>query len=259
MASQKKSNGAAKNMTVDVLICTKNSDIQFRETIVLDKCFEAIKKEIPYENIILVDAFSIDKTVEKAEEYFNDRLVLIESSEKLGKARQIGFENSKADWIFVIDSDVVVPENIWNMIETLTEKSLTENSPFRYDAIECDAINFYPSGKIEDSRRRKRGILCATLIKRKFLDGINIPSDLEVYEDDFIKRYLTSKGGRWFPSDIKVIHYPKEITPLTAQKVGYLSGKYRMKSFFTVLGGLIRFHDRIYFSQFKGWIKGRMI
>lgn len=233
---------------LDVLICTKNSDRIFKRIYILDECFKSIKQEVPYSNVILVDSFSTDKTIQKANKYFGKKLKIIFTKEKLGKAREIGFKASKADWIFVIDSDVVLPKNTWNKIKVFTEK---------YDAIECSPVNYYPSGKIVTYRRRVRGILCATLIKRKFLEGIKIPEDMEVYEDELIKRFLISKGGKWFPSDIKVRHYPKDITLQTACKVGYFSGKYKLKPFIVVLGGLIKYHNKFYFMQFKWWIKGR--
>lgn len=236
-------------MKLDIVVCTKDSDRISNRIPVLDKCFESIKREIPYDNVILVDAFSTDKTVKKAEKYFEGRLKTISRKEKLGKARQIGFEHSKAEWIFVIDSDVVLPENAWNEIAPLTKK---------YDAVECDFTNFYPDGKVVDSGRRVRGILCATLVKREFLEGIEIPEDMEVYEDDFIKSYLISKGGTWFPCNVKVTHYPKEQTLQTAYKVGYFSAKYKLKPFLTVVGGLVKYHDSFYFAQFRGWIKSRL-
>ena len=234
-------------MKLDVLICTKNSDKSYKRIKVLDKCFKSIRNQVPYRKVILVDAFSTDNTIKKAKKYFGKKLKIILTNEKLGKAREIGFKSSKADWIFVVDSDVVLPPKTWEKIKLLTNN---------YDAIECGTISF--TNKIQKVIRRKRGILCATLINKKFLEGINIPNDMEVYEDEFIKRYVTSKGGKWFSANIFVFHYTKDPTPQTMYKIGYFSGKYNLKSFFEVIGGFIKFHNNLYFQQLKGYIRGRL-
>ena len=73
---------------------------------------------------------------------------------------------------------------------------------------------------------------------------------MEVYEDEFIKRYVISKGGKWFPSD--VFHYTNDPNPQTMYKIGYFGGKYNLKSFYEVVGGFIKFHNRLYFEELKG-------
>lgn len=54
---------------------------------------------------------------------------------------------------------------------------------------------------------------------------------MKVYENEFIKRYVKSKGGSWFPATIKVKHYPNLPNNKTAYKIGYYGGKYNLKPF----------------------------
>ena len=155
----------------------------------------------------------------------------------------------KSNWVFIIDSDVVLPKNTWKKILPFITK---------YDAIECDYINYYPNGSISYSKRRQRGILLATLIKKEYLEGVKIPEDMEVYEDEFIKRYVKLKGGSWYHSTIKVKHYPNLPTNEIGYKIGYYGGKYDLKPFWEVIGGLILFHNLVYWNMFCGWLVSKV-
>ncbi len=232
-------------MTVDILICTKNSVNYHKRFSILDACFFAIKKEIPYNKIILVDGYSVDDTVMKAKKYFGKRLEIIKTCAKLGKARQIGFEASDSEWIFVIDSDVIIPKGIWSHIKA-----------FEYSAVECDYVNHHDDGTTITSKRRSRGILCATLIKKSFVEGIKIPDDMEVYEDHFIKKYIESKGGVWYPCNLKIQHFSKSPTKGISFKIGYFGSKYNLKPLSEVVGALILYHNSYYWNIFIGWLKG---
>lgn len=56
------------------------------------------------DEIIVVDEFSQDKTLEIANK-FNARIIQNKNSEDFAAARNLGMKNAKNDWIFFVDSD----------------------------------------------------------------------------------------------------------------------------------------------------------
>mgnify|MGYP000563042246 CR=1 FL=1 len=94
-------------MHIDVVLLTKNSASALGESI-FKKCIVSIKRNIPVNNLIVVDAFSSDRTIEIIKSVFSD-VIVITSFAKRGKAREIGIKNVSTEVFAFIDSDVIVP------------------------------------------------------------------------------------------------------------------------------------------------------
>lgn len=95
-------------MVIELIIISYNSKKHF------DDLIPSIKKQSIYENIeiTVVDNNSKDDTVEYLKKYFPE-VNLIVSDENLGygRAANLGAKNSKADIIFICNSDLILFEN----------------------------------------------------------------------------------------------------------------------------------------------------
>ena len=99
------------NSLVSIIIPTKNSEAT------IEKCLHSIRNQTyPHIEIIIVDAFSKDKTKEIAENYRAQVFVI---KAKRSEARNIGAEKAKGELIFFLDSDMEIDSCV---IEECTEK-----------------------------------------------------------------------------------------------------------------------------------------
>jgi len=84
---------------VSVLVHTLNEEKNIRN------CLDTLKWA---EEIIIVDLFSDDRTVEVASEY-TDRFFFHERMGYADPARQFGLEKASCNWILIVDADEQVP------------------------------------------------------------------------------------------------------------------------------------------------------
>jgi glycosyltransferase involved in cell wall biosynthesis len=108
------------NPLVSVTIPTYNSDKT------LTKCLESIRNQT-YKNVevIVVDNYSKDKTVEIAKKY---SAKIIEKKCNKPEARNIGILSSKGDYILLLDSDMML------------EKEVVEKGVAKFYNEGCDAL-----------------------------------------------------------------------------------------------------------------------
>jgi glycosyltransferase involved in cell wall biosynthesis len=89
---------------VSIIIPTYNSGKT------LAKCLESIENQSYADiEVIVVDKYSADGTKEITSEY---RAKIIESDAKLSKARNIGIKEAKGEFVFSVDSDMELSEEI---------------------------------------------------------------------------------------------------------------------------------------------------
>lgn len=96
-------------MGISAVILTKNSEATIRD------CLELVSQNNPQE-IIVVDGYSSDKTTDIVKEY-TDR-IYFDEGKGICYARQLGAEVATEEYIFYVDSDVVLPPNIMETILT---------------------------------------------------------------------------------------------------------------------------------------------
>jgi glycosyltransferase involved in cell wall biosynthesis len=152
------------NPLVSVVIPTHNSEKT------LAKCLDSIKKQT-YKNIeiIIVDRFSRDKTIEIAKKY--GAKIFLEMLNK-PEARNYGILNSKGEYILLADSDFVFDENL---VEEIVEKFMEKK---------VDAI-FIDEAYIGDSFWMK----CRNLEKMMYV-GVELIESPRVYKRDIFTRVL---------------------------------------------------------------------
>ncbi len=107
------------NSKISVVIITKNAERT------LAKCLESIRNLS--DDLVVVDAHSTDTTRAVAQ-FFGTR-VLIKSWTSYGDARNYGAEMAQYDWIFSIDSDEVIDEDL---IRSITTTELSDSVVYAF-------------------------------------------------------------------------------------------------------------------------------
>lgn len=94
-------------MNVDVVVCTYNSGRFIRY------CLESVSKNVPLNNLFVVDNYSTDDTVKIAKEYASEVFL---SRGSLAESRRLSFGLVKTPLFVNVDSDVVLCEDWFNQV-----------------------------------------------------------------------------------------------------------------------------------------------
>lgn len=107
---------------LSVGIITYNEELRLRRTL------EAIKNIA--DEIVVVDSFSIDKTLNIAKEY--GAITISKKWEGYGKQKNFVIDNCKGDWILIIDADEVILPELTSEIKDViyNGKNLVYEIPF---------------------------------------------------------------------------------------------------------------------------------
>lgn len=103
-------------LPVSVLVHTLNEEKNIRN------CLETIKWA---DEIVMVDMYSDDKTVEIASRY-TDKIFYHERMGYADPARQFGLEKASNNWILIVDADELVPLKLKKKLETIIEEDLAD-------------------------------------------------------------------------------------------------------------------------------------
>jgi glycosyltransferase involved in cell wall biosynthesis len=213
-------------MKIDVVMCTKNSER------LLEECLTSIYEEIPVCHLIVIDGFSTDRTLEIVDRFERNygNIKIVKTQARLGKAREIGIKNVDTGWFAFIDSDVILRKEWFKKYFNHIREEDTQ-----IGAVEGNFIHHYPKSTpkfpqfnhvVSGKRVDPRGLTIATLIKKEAVEDINIPDDLLIYEDEFIRRWIEKKGFAWIKVvDPVVDHFP---TP-NPWRHAYLMGIYSIR------------------------------
>lgn len=183
---------------IDVVILTRNS-----EKPLLKMCLESIYANVPVNRLIVVDGYSEDNTIRILKSYPNVSIIQVEGSR--GTAREKGIEEVETDWFAFVDSDLVLCKNWFTRIK----KHIASNTGAVWgvaiptapsDLKRCLAVSKFYRRSLEDTmliEGRRRGMLHDTIIRTELVRGIRIPSQLHVWEDEYIKQHIVRKGFVW--------------------------------------------------------------
>ncbi len=198
--------------SVDVVLLTKNSEK------VLDKCLESIYENVPVNQLIVVDGYSTDRTLDVLER-FNSRYHNVEITFDKGTratAREKGIRQVKTDWFMFIDSDVVVCKNWYKKALRHIDKTAGAIWGIEvWSTIQNEStlkLFLWVTRKIFDLR----GGTHDTLVRTDLVKDIVIPTNLHVFEDAYIKEWITRKGYKMVACyNPYCIHYrPSEVWTL---------------------------------------------
>lgn len=165
----------------------------------LEDCLASVYRNVPVARLVVVDGGSTDRTLEILQG-FNEKhhnvQIILDLGGTRATARQKGIQNVTADWFIFVDSDVVLCKN-WHRkaLEFVAEDVGAVWGIEVWSTIRNPAtlkLFLWVTRKIFDLR----GGTHDTLIRTKAVNDIRIPADLHVFEDGYIKDWITQKGYR---------------------------------------------------------------
>jgi glycosyltransferase involved in cell wall biosynthesis len=178
--------------SVDVVLLTKNSER------ILQKCLESIYQNVPVATLIVVDGYSEDNTLSILnrfdEKYHNMKFVFDRGTR--ATARQRGISQVSTDWFMFVDSDVVLCSDWFKK----AQKYFSDDVGAIWGIEVWSTIKSRKTLKLFLLVTRKifevRGGTHDTLVRRDLIKDIRIPQGLHVFEDAYIKEWISSKGCR---------------------------------------------------------------
>ena len=193
-------------MQVDVVLLTKNSEH------LLCKCLTSVYQNVPIKNLIVIDGFSTDRTVEILEK-FNRKfgnVSLVQMHGSRAKARTEGIRRVSTEWFMFVDSDVLLCKDwfkkaqadlavgvgaVWGLnVDVLP--NVTNKRVLKFQSL------------IARQCFKLRGGMHDTLILHKAVEGIRIPEQLHAYEDAYIVRWVEDHGYKAVVgTDVYCLHY----------------------------------------------------
>jgi glycosyltransferase involved in cell wall biosynthesis len=177
---------------IDVVLLTMNSEH------LLAQCLSSAYKNVPIKNLIVIDGFSTDRTLEILErfkrKYGNVYITRMHGSR--AKARTEGIRQVTSEWFMFLDSDVLLcPDWFCNVQADLADG---------IGAVWGLNIDMLPNVKnkrilslqklVAKQAFYLRGGTHDTLILHKAVEDINIPEHLHTYEDAYLMQYIKQRG-----------------------------------------------------------------
>ncbi|MEM3464272.1 MAG: glycosyltransferase family A protein, partial [Candidatus Bathyarchaeia archaeon] len=190
--------------SVDDVVLTKNSER------VLEKCLNSIYKNIPVNRLIVVDGYSTDSTlkiIEKFREKYGNVVLLMDNGTR-GSARMKGIKEVKTEWFVFVDSDVVLCDKWFEKAKSILADDVGGVWGIEiWEGIRNPLVLklfLKITWKIFDLRGGTHDLL----VRREALKDIDIPRNLHVFEDAFIKDWIEKKGYRLVATyDPYCMHY----------------------------------------------------
>jgi len=191
----------AKGMSrIDVVLLTRNSEPT------LERCLDSIFENVPVKNMIVVDGFSTDRTLKILRKYHekHHNIVIVFDKGTRATGRQKGIELVNTDWFMFVDSDIMLCKDWFKKAEKLITPEVGAVWGMNFDitrkgkgGIKWSKTGCEPSfSDIQFEQFKVRGGCHDILIRTEAAKGIKIPSDLNVYEDAYIKRYIEKRGWK---------------------------------------------------------------
>lgn len=245
----------SKTYKIDVCVPTWQSESVLRETL---EYLQTSVNNSPFKvnRLIIIDNKSEDSTVDIAEdcsEKFGWPLKKKISSCSLPEARQWAIEIIETEWFLFLDDDVRISTDYLakqaQVIAPLVGAVQGRKSPAEprnptniTKLVRGAGIHATPHTQSNTEwvqRRVYRGGTHATLIRHKAVDGVDIPSDLTVWEDEYLRRHVEDNGYLWcFNHQSHFVHKDQERHKIGYEE-GYIEGKYRFTPFYRVVGNII--------------------
>ena len=178
--------------SVDVVLLTKNSERMLRP------CLNSVYRNIPVEQLVVIDGYSTDKTLEILNEFHVEHrnVKIVFDNGNRATARQKGIKNVRTEWFVFVDSDVVLCDHWFDK----AQKYLSDDVGAVWGTEVWSTIHSPLALKLFLPITRKifevRGGTHDTLVRTDLVRDIKIPTKLHIYEDAYIKNWIEQKHYR---------------------------------------------------------------
>lgn len=189
---------------VDVVILTKNSERMLKE------CLTSVYNTVPVNRLIIVDGHSTDHTLDivgKFQEKYGNVLIVKDNGTR-GSARLKGIRLVETGWFVFVDSDVTLCNDWFTKANSYVKKDVGAVWGIEvWDGIQ-NSVVLKVFLKITRRIFDLRGGTHDLLVRREAVEDIEIPENLHVFEDAFIKDWIVKKGYRLIATyDPYCIHF----------------------------------------------------
>ena len=189
---------------VDVVVLTKNSER------ILEKCLDSVFKTVPVNRLIIVDGCSTDNTLEIVGKFRekHGNVIVINDNGTRGSARLRGIRLVETRWFLFVDSDVTLSDDWFNKATSYVNTDVGAVWGIEiWDGIQ-DSVILKPFLKITRRIFEMRGGTHDLLVRQEAVKDIEIPGNLHVFEDAFIKAWIDKKGYKLIATyDPYCIHF----------------------------------------------------
>ena len=175
---------------IDVAILTMNSGRMLRE------CINSVYKNVPVNNLIIIDGYSTDTTKEIVREFQekHGNVIFVQEKGTRGSARQKAIQFVKSDWFMFVDSDVLLSKNWFAEAEKQIKDGIGAIWGIEIWSVLKGSKVLRIFERITLKIFEKRGGTHDLLVRRKTVEDIKIPYRLHTYEDGYIKDWIEKKG-----------------------------------------------------------------
>lgn len=193
-------------LQIDVVVLTKNSQH------LLNKCLTSIYQNVPINNLIIIDGFSTDRTLEVLEK-FNRKygnVLLYQMVGSRAKARTEGIRKVSTDWFMFVDSDVLLCRDWFKKIKADLAEGVGAIWGLNVDVLPSVTNKWILCFQSMVAKQcfKLRGGMHDTLIMRKAVEEIKIPEELHSYEDAYIVRWIEDHDYKVsVGSEVYCLHY----------------------------------------------------
>jgi glycosyltransferase involved in cell wall biosynthesis len=175
---------------IDVALLTLNSERKLRA------CLDSVYENIPINRLLVVDGFSTDNTMTILQEYHkkHGNVVLVQEKGTRGSARQTAIEMVETEWFLFVDSDVVLVKDWFAKAAKLIKPDVGAVWGIEVWSVLRKSKILPIFQRITLKIFHKRGGTHDLLVRKKAIQGIQIPFELHTYEDGYIKSWIEKNG-----------------------------------------------------------------
>jgi glycosyltransferase involved in cell wall biosynthesis len=185
---------------------------------------------VPVNNLIVVDGFSTDSTLDIVREFQAKygNVILIKDKGTRGSARQKAMSEVKTEWFMFVDSDVILCDGWFEKAKKLMKGNVGAVWGIEIWSVLRNTRILGLFQRVTMKIFERRGGTHDLLLQRKTVDGICIPSHLHTYEDSYIKSWICKKGYDVVPTyEPYCVHYRPESVWTVRQSIGLIASDLR--------------------------------
>ncbi|QUO47724.1 glycosyltransferase family 2 protein [Halorubrum ruber] len=245
---------------IEVCMPTWNSEDVISESLNSLRESELVS-EITIQKLIIIDNYSSDNTVdiiEQCADEFGWDVLVIQSKSNLAQARQEAINNVTSKWFLFLDDDVLISKDFLTTIESSISPLVGGVQGIKESNTLGDPHNWV-------RWRAHRGGTHSTVIRHQAVKDIEIPNELDVLEDEYIRQHVEKNDWLWlFNHQVPFEHNDMGRHPATFHQ-GFLGGKYGLMTCYLTIRALLASIQRKefteaceFFNQLVGWTVGKI-